>query len=246
LLPVQPVLFYALRTTSVPLFTKLYTVDVDVWRWLLASPKISRSRWWLLVPFCLIAIRLHVHGAERPTIICYGDSITAGYGLQPGQAYPEALQRDLDQRGYKYKVENKGTSGATTKDAAAGISGVVQAHPAVVIVEFGGNDGLRGLPLEQTRRNLDTVLTALEAAHIKVLLAGITLPPNYGPDYIHSFDEVFRDLAARHHVTFVPMIYKDLVNVPGTIQADGIHPTTKGSEIIAKTMLPKLTPLLRK
>jgi acyl-CoA thioesterase-1 len=114
----------------------------------------------------------------------------------------------------------------------------------VVIVEFGGNDGLRGLPLDLTRRNLDQVLDAFEAAHIKVLLAGITLPPNYGPDYIHSFDQVFRDLAQKHHVAFVPMIYKDLVSVPGSIQADGIHPTAKGSEIIANTLLPALKPLL--
>ena len=90
------------------------------------------------------------------------------------------------------------------------------------------------------------MLTALDSAHIKVLLAGITLPPNYGPDYINAFDQVFRDLAAKHHAAFVPMIYKDLVNVPGTIQGDGIHPTAKGSEIIAKTLLPALRPLLRK
>jgi len=184
--------------------------------------------------------------ADRPTIVCYGDSITAGYGLQPGQPFPDALQRDLDQRGYKYKVENRGTSGATTKDAVANVNAIIQSHPAVVIVEFGGNDGLRGLPPDQTRKNLDTVLTALDAAHINILLAGITLPPNYGPDYIRSFNDVFRDLAAKHRVTFIPMIYKDLINVPGTIQQDGIHPTTKGSEIIARTILPKLTPLLHK
>jgi len=184
--------------------------------------------------------------ADRPSIICYGDSITAGYGLQPGQSFPDALQRDLDQRGYKYKIQNRGTSGATTKYAAANVNAIIQAHPSVVILEFGGNDGLRGLPPDQTRKNLDTVLTALEAAHIKVVLAGITLPPNYGPDYIQSFDKVFRDLAAKHRVTFIPMIYKDLINVPGTIQQDGIHPTLKGSEIIARTLLPRLTPLLHR
>jgi len=114
------------------------------------------------------------------------------------------------------------------------------------VVEFGGNDGLRGLPLAQTRSNLDQLLTALENAHIRVLLAGITLPPNYGQDYIHQFEQLFRDLAAAHHVAFVPMIYKDLAGVPGTIQPDGIHPTAKGSEIIAQTLLPALRPLLRK
>ena len=200
----------------------------------------------LLVSICLMFTALPLLAADRPTIVCYGDSITAGYGLQPGQPFPDALQRDLDQRGYKYKVENRGTSGATTKDAVANVNAIIQSHPAVVIVEFGGNDGLRGLPPDQTRKNLDTVLTALDAAHINILLAGITLPPNYGPDYIRSFNDVFRDLAAKHRVTFIPMIYKDLINVPGTIQQDGIHPTTKGSEIIARTILPKLTPLLHK
>jgi acyl-CoA thioesterase I len=184
--------------------------------------------------------------AVRPLIVCYGDSITAGYGLNPGQSYPDALQRDLDKGSHTYKVSNMGTSGATTKDAVANIRSVLEVHPAVAIVEFGGNDGLRGLPLEQTRKNLDAVLTAMDSAHIKVLLAGITLPPNYGPDYINAFNQLYRDLAAKHHAAFVPMIYQDLVNVPGTIQGDGIHPTAKGSEIIATTLLPALRPLLRK
>jgi len=179
-------------------------------------------------------------------LVCFGDSITAGYGLQPDQAFPAALQRKLDRSGYHYEVNNQGTSGATTKDAVADIRTVLQLHPDVVIVEFGGNDGLRGLPLDLTRRNLDAVLTTLEDAHIKILLAGITLPPNYGPDYIQAFDAIFRDLATKHHTAFVPMIYKDLVRVPNTIQADGIHPTAKGSEIIANTLFPALRPLLRK
>ncbi len=184
--------------------------------------------------------------AGRPLLVCYGDSITAGYGIDTSQAYPAALQRTLDAQGYHYQVENQGTSGATTKDAVAGLASILALHPDTVIVEFGGNDGLRGIPSADTRHNLDIVLTALLKAHIKVLLAGITLPPNYGRDYIRQFDQVFRGLAAKHRVAFVPMIYKDLVNVPNTIQRDGIHPTPKGSEIIAKTLLPALKPLLRK
>jgi acyl-CoA thioesterase-1 len=184
--------------------------------------------------------------ADRPVLVCFGDSITAGYGLQTGQSYPDALQHDLDSRGYHYKVNNQGTSGATTKDAVADLRSILLLHPEIVVVEFGGNDGLRGLPLDQTRHNLGAVLTALENAHIKILLAGITLPPNYGTEYIQQFEQVFRDLAAKHHIAFVPMIYKDLVKLPGTIQPDGVHPTAKGSEIIAQTLLPALAPLLRK
>ncbi|HEY2470209.1 MAG TPA: arylesterase [Terracidiphilus sp.] len=185
--------------------------------------------------------------ADRPVIVCYGDSITAGYGVSQGQSYPDHLQRLLDNRGYHYKVVNVGTSGATTKDAVAHLPEVLRAHPSIVIVEFGGNDGLRGLRVDDTRKNLDTVLSALENAHIKVLLAGITLPPNYGPDYVNAFNEVFRQVDAAHHpAAFVPMIYKDIVHVPGTIQEDGIHPTAKGAEILAESVLHSLTPLLHK
>lgn len=194
----------------------------------------------------MLTLALPALGANRPLLVCFGDSITAGHGLQNGQAYPDALQRKLDREGYRYQVDNEGTSGATSKDAVASLRTVLDLHPQVVIVEFGGNDGLRGIPIEQTQHNLDTVLTNLQNARIKILLAGITLPPNYGPDYIHTFDAMFRELAAKHHTAFVPMIYKDLVHVPGAIQADGIHPTAKGSEIIANTLFPALKPLLKK
>jgi acyl-CoA thioesterase I len=216
-----------------PVPCPLYPVYVDV----------RRS---VLVSILLLALALPVRAAERPVLVCFGDSITAGRGLQPEQAYPEALQRKLDAAGYRYKVVNDGTSGATTKDAVDSLPGVLRLHPRIVIVEFGGNDGLRGIPPDQTRHNLDEVLTGLDNAHVKVLLAGITLPPNYGPDYIHAFEATFRELAAKHHTAFVPMIYKDLVHVQGTIQSDGIHPTAKGSEIIAGTLLPALKPLLVK
>jgi acyl-CoA thioesterase I len=203
-------------------------------------------RRWLIVSFLILLPASPALAADWPVLVCFGDSITAGYGLESGQSFPDALQRDLDSHGYHYKVNNQGTSGATTKDAVASLHSILLLHPAIVIVEFGGNDGLRGLPLTETRRNLDQVLTTLESAHIKILLAGITLPPNYGSDYIQSFDQVFRDLAAKHHVPFVPMIYKNLVHVPNTIQSDGIHPTAKGSEIIAQTLLPVLTRMLHK
>jgi acyl-CoA thioesterase I len=196
--------------------------------------------------FLLLLLTGRASGADRPILVCYGDSITAGLGVPYGQAYPDFLQKKLDAERYGYKVVNQGTSGATTKDAVGSLFYVLRLHPTVVIVEFGGNDGLRGLPVEQSRNNLDQVLTALDNAHVKVLLAGITLPPDYGPDYIRSFNQIFRDLAARHHVAFVPMLYKDLVHVPGTIQQDGIHPTAKGAAIIANTIFPVLKPLLRK
>jgi acyl-CoA thioesterase-1 len=199
-----------------------------------------------IVSFLALLLVAPALAVDRPVIVCFGDSITAGYGLKTGQAYPDSLQDKLDSHGYRYKVVNQGTSGATTKDAVADLRSILQFHPEIVIVEFGGNDGLRGLPTDQTRKNLDTVLTTFENAHIKILLAGITLPPDYGPDYIHAFEQVFSGLAARHHTAFVPMIYKDLIHVPNTIQQDGIHPTAKGSDILADTMFAALKPLLHK
>ena len=210
-----------------------YTIEVDVRRTLLVS-------------IALILPCLTLNAAQTHLLVCYGDSITAGYGLAANQAYPAYLQRDLDQLAYHYQVRNLGTSGATTKDAVAGMQALLALHPAVVIVEFGGNDGLRGLPLSETRKNLNALLSALTASHSRILLAGITLPPNYGPDYIRDFNQMYRDLAAQHHVALVPMMYRDLIRQPGTLQTDGIHPTAKGSEILARTLLRSLRPLLTK
>src|ERR1039458_10644473 len=131
----------------------------------------------VLVSIFLLMVAAPLLAADQHVLVCFGDSITAGLGLPEGRSFPDALQRQLDAQGYHYKVINQGTSGATTKDAVAGLPRILRLHPEAVIVEFGGNDGLRGLPVEQTRRNLEQVLTALEAAHIKILLAGITLPP---------------------------------------------------------------------
>ncbi|MDE3200039.1 MAG: arylesterase [Acidobacteriota bacterium] len=204
----------------------------------------------LIVSLCLAFLAAPITRAQNAAsshlIVCFGDSITAGYRLPAGQAYSDNLQRELNTLGYHYNVLNRGTSGATTKDAVVDLPSILRLHPAIVIVEFGGNDGLRGLPLSATQQNLDKVVGALVAAHIKVLVAGITLPPNYGPDYIRQFNALFPALARKYRTALVPMIYKDLVHVPGTIQDDGIHPTAKGSRIIAKTLLPALKPLLRK
>jgi acyl-CoA thioesterase-1 len=180
-------------------------------------------------------------------LVCFGDSITAGHGLESvSQSYPADLEKLLAARGYRYRVTNRGVSGDTTKDAVARVNSVVALHPDLVLVEFGGNDGLRGLSMEITRKNLDSVLTTLQAAHIKVLLVGITLPPNYGKEYVDSFDKVYRDAAAKHHVPLMPMLYQGIYTVPGTIQPDGIHPTAKGSQMIAEHLVPLVVPLLKK
>ena len=189
------------------------------------------------------------YAAQRgalPVIVCFGDSITAGYGVAPGQAYPADLQKDLDARGYQYRVINSGISGNTTKDGVDRLKDVLRLHPAVVIVEFGGNDGLRGIPITDSQRNLETIVSTLLHGGSRVLLAGITLPPNYGPDYIHMFDAMYHRVAAKYHVPLLPMLYAHVYTVPGAIQPDGIHPTAKGAKLVAKNFLPLLLPMLHK
>jgi acyl-CoA thioesterase-1 len=187
-----------------------------------------------------------VPARTAPVIACFGDSITAGYGIAPGLSWPDDLQNALDRRGYRYKVVNAGISGNTTKDGVDRLKDVLRLHPAVVIVEFGGNDGLRGIPIADTRRNLDTIVSALLQSGSKVILAGITLPPNYGPDYIKPFDETYRLIAAKYHVPLLPMLYAGVYTVPGAIQEDGVHPTAKGAQLVADNFLPLLLPLLHK
>jgi acyl-CoA thioesterase-1 len=194
----------------------------------------------LLLPFSTYA------SAPRsvPVIDCFGDSITAGYGIAPGHAWPDDLQADLDRRGYHYKVVNSGVSGNTSKDGVDRLKDVLSLHPAIVIVEFGGNDGLRGLPIADTRRNLDTIVSTLLRSGSKVILAGITLPPNYGSDYIQPFDATYHLIAAKYHVPLLPMLYANVYNVPGAVQQDGIHPTAKGAQLLAENFVPLLVPLL--
>ena len=205
----------------------------------------GRSRLSGLLTICLFAVFSHAAGPQK-TLVCFGDSITAGYGLDASQSYPAALEVLLSKRGYAYHVINQGVSGNTTKDAVARVNTIVALHPELVIVEFGGNDGLRGLPLDVTRKNLDSALTTLQAAKIRVLLVGITLPPNYGADYIQSFNAIYKDAAVKHRVPLMPMLYDHVYTVPGTIQEDGIHPTAKGSELKAEHLVPLLLPMLHK
>jgi acyl-CoA thioesterase-1 len=183
---------------------------------------------------------------HRPVIVAFGDSLTAGYGTNAGESYPDDLQRALNARGYDYRVVNDGHSGDTSKDGVSRLPDVLDEHPAVAIVAFGGNDGLRGVPLSQTEANLRTIITQLQAAKTKVILGGITLPPNYGNAYIARFNAMYRQLAKEFHVPLLPFMLKDVYGVPGDMQADGIHATAKGNRQVAANFLPYLLPLLHR
>jgi acyl-CoA thioesterase I len=181
----------------------------------------------------------------RPILVCFGDSLTAGFGADPGQSYPDFLQSDLDARGLSYHVVNEGISGNTTKDGVDRLDHVLRLKPALVVVEFGGNDGLRGLPIEQSRANLDTILKTLAASGTRVVLAGITLPPNYGPDYIHQFNATYALLAKKYDVPMLPFLLQGVFGVPGMMQADQTHATGAGNQIVAQNVLTLITPLLK-
>jgi acyl-CoA thioesterase-1 len=182
---------------------------------------------------------------ERPVIVAFGDSLTAGFGADSGKSYPDFLQQEVDRRGYRYRVMNAGISGETTTDAVARLSTVTALKPAVVIVEFGGNDGLRGLPIATTRSNLEQISVALKQAGARVLLAGMTLPPNYGPDYIRDFQQVYTGLAAKDKVALIPFLLAGVAGTNQYMQRDGLHPTAEGNRRVAATVMRHLEPLLR-
>ena len=182
----------------------------------------------------------------RPAVVAFGDSLSAGFGADPGKSYPDFLQKEIDARGYQYHVVNAGVSGDTTTDGLERASTVAALKPAIVIVEFGGNDGLRGLPVGTTRANLDQIIMAMQKAGAKVVLAGMTLPPNYGPDYIRSFEGVYRDLAKQYRLPLLPFLLLGVGGHPDLMQRDGIHPTAEGNRIVARNVMEVLEPLLRK
>jgi acyl-CoA thioesterase-1 len=152
------------------------------------------------------------------------------------------MQKKLD----AWHVVNLGISGDTTEQGLARIDTATALHPAIVILELGGNDGLRGMPVASTRANLEQMIVTLKGAGAKVVLAGMTLPPNYGQDYIRDFQNIYKDLAAKYHLTFIPFLMADIITKDlHYIQPDGIHPTADGSEIIAGTVLKAIHPLLK-
>jgi acyl-CoA thioesterase-1 len=183
---------------------------------------------------------------HRPLIVCFGDSLTAGYGAEFGKSYPDYLQADLDAKGYHYRVVNEGISGNTTKDGVERLDSIVAMKPAIVVVEFGGNDGLRGLPIEDSRSNLDKIISTLKADGAKVVLAGITLPPDYGPDYIKQFNDTYSLLAKKYKVPMLPFLLKGVFGVEGMMQRDNTHATAEGNKIVAANVLPLIQPLLKR
>lgn len=180
----------------------------------------------------------------RPVIVAFGDSLTAGFGVDSGLSYPDFLQKDLDQRGLHWRVVNEGVSGDTTTDGLNRVPEALSYKPSIVILEFGGNDGLRGLPLEITRANLDEMIRELQKGGVRVVLAGMTLPPNYGPEYIRPFEKIYADLANQYKTPRIRFLLEGVGGNPQLMQRDGLHATAEGNAIVAKNVLKTLEPLL--
>jgi len=180
---------------------------------------------------------------NRRVIVTFGDSLTAGFGADPGESYPDYLQRDLDRLGYGFRIVNQGVSGDTTSGGLSRVNSVAALKPSVVILELGGNDGLRGIPVANIRDNLIKIIEELRRTQSHILLAEMTLPPNYGQDYIQEFEGLYRELASKYNLPAFTFPFRELYE-KGLMQPDGIHATAEGNQLVAQTIMKSLTPLL--
>jgi len=187
-----------------------------------------------------------VQDPERKTILFFGNSITAGYQLDLDEAFPAIIQTRLDSMGYSYQVINAGLSGETTAGGKSRIEWVLSTVPDVFVLELGANDGLRGLPLDETRRNLQEIVDAVKTANpnAKIVFAGMQVPPNLGQDYTKTFRKIFPELTDKNEATLIPFILEGVAGDPKLNLEDGIHPTPEGHAILAETVWRYLQPLL--
>ena len=183
---------------------------------------------------------------SRKLIVAFGDSLTSGYNVEPGRSYPDFLQKQLDAKKQAFRVVNAGVAGETSTDALNRVSMVLADKPAIVIVEFGGNDGLRGLPVATTRANLEKILGIVQKSGAQVVLAGMRLPPNYGPEYIKPFEKMYPELAPKYNATLIPFILVGTAGNPELMQQDGIHPNEEGNRIVADTVFQTLQHVIPK
>jgi len=183
---------------------------------------------------------------SRPVILAFGDSLTAGYGVPAGSGYPDLLQRKLDALGYKYRVVSMGISGDTTSGGRARMRYALAAKPAIVILELGANDGLRGLPVKQMQMNLEEMIKEFQQAGAKVILAGMTLPRNYTAPYVKSFEDVFRDLTKKYNLHLIPFFLEGVAGNPQYTLEDLIHPNAQGYVLVTDIVMKTLQPVLRK
>jgi acyl-CoA thioesterase-1 len=195
----------------------------------------------------LVFIALQNAVASDRTILVFGDSLSAAYGIRPEQGWVALLTQRLQAQGYGYQIVNASVSGETTSGGLQRLPRALQLHqPGIVVLELGANDALRGLPLSGTRANLAQMVRLCLEAGARVLLVGIRIPPNYGPRYTEEFASVFPELAKQYHLRLVPFLLQDVALNPARMQEDGMHPNAAGEAPILDTVWPYLKPLLKK
>ena len=182
---------------------------------------------------------------DTPRLVVLGDSLTAGLGLEVAEAYPARLQEYLDAAGYHVQIVNAGVSGDTTTGALRRLDWALNGGAEILVVALGGNDGLRGLPVDQIKKNLSHIIMVAKSRGIKVLLAGMEAPPNFGEVYTTAFRDVFRELAREHDIASVPFLLEGVAGVPNLNQPDGIHPTAEGAARVAEHVWPAVERLVQ-
>jgi len=182
---------------------------------------------------------------SRPVILAFGDSLTAGYGVPLDAGYPARLQRKLDEQGYRYRVVGMGISGDTTGGGIARMRPALQQKPSIVILELGANDGLRGLSISRMQMNLEQMIKDFQEAGAKVVLAGMTLPRNYGEAYVKSFEDVFRNLAKKYDSPLIPFFLEGVAGNPKYTLEDLMHPNVEGYVRVTDIVIKTLEPLLK-
>jgi acyl-CoA thioesterase-1 len=199
----------------------------------------------VLVWLTLLAGALPAATRPQPVILVYGDSISAGYGLAVERGWVNLLADRLREQGYGFRVVNASVSGETTTGGLARLPRALSTHrPQIVIIELGGNDGLRGLPLATTRSNLEALIRLASGGRRQVLLLGMRMPPNYGERYTSGFAAAYQDLARRQHVALVPFLLEGVADQAALMQADGIHPNERGQPLLLDNVWPVLKPIL--
>lgn len=183
---------------------------------------------------------------EPPVILVVGDSLSAGFGLAPGQGWVALMQQRLKKEGYEHRVVNASVSGETTDGGVERLNRALQQHrPEIVIIELGGNDGLRGLPVSRVRANLELLITKSRAAGAEVLLLAIRVPTNYGPRYTTAFQQIYRDLATRYRIGVAALVDNEVALDLAYFQPDGIHPNARAQPLLLENVWGQLSPLLR-
>ena len=196
----------------------------------------------VIVIFCIISFS--GFALAQTLIVVLGDSLTEGFGVAKEEAYPHLLEKELQRKGHSVKVINAGISGSTSASAPSRLRWYIKAHPKIVILALGGNDGLRGLSVKHMKKNLSKTIELAQSEKILILLAGMQIPQNYGTEYTESFRNAFHELAQQYQLQMIPFLLKEVGGVSSLNQDDGIHPNPEGHQIIFRTVLEYLEPLL--